>query len=91
MMAERCRDLLEFLDGQGRGSTIVTSQIVINHRYAMIANPHVAVAILDRLVHNTYRSNLAGESLRRQTHVARRVSLGVTLCARRWAGESHMV
>ena len=31
----------------------------------MFANPTVADAILDRLVHNAHRLNLAGESLRK--------------------------
>ena len=59
------RDLLEILDDrQGRGSTIVTSQVEVKHWHEMIANPTVADAILDRLVHSAHRLNLAGESLR---------------------------
>ena len=59
------RDLLEILDDrQGRGSTIVTSQVDVKHWHEMIANPTVADAILDRLVHSAHRLNLAGESLR---------------------------
>jgi DNA replication protein DnaC len=64
--AEQGRDLLEILDDrQGRGSTIVTSQIDVKHWHEMIANPTVADAILDRLVHNAHRLNLAGDSLRK--------------------------
>ena len=60
------RDLLEILDDrQGRGSTIVTSQVAVEHWHDLIANPTVADAILDRLVHNAHRLNLAGESLRK--------------------------
>ena len=52
------RDLLEILDDrQGRGSTIVTSQIDVKHWHEMIANPTVADAILDRLVHSAHRLN----------------------------------
>ena len=62
---EQGRDLLEILDDrQGRGSTIVTSQIDVKHWHEMIANPTVADAILDRLVHSAHRLNLAGESMR---------------------------
>jgi DNA replication protein DnaC len=51
------RDLLEILDDrQGRGSTIVTSQIDVKHWHEMIANPTVADAILDRLVHSAHYS-----------------------------------
>ncbi len=59
------RDLLEILDDrQGRGSTIVTSQVDVKHWHEMIANPTVADAILDRLVHSAHRLNLAGDSMR---------------------------
>lgn len=64
--ADQGRDLLEILDDrQGRGSTIVTSQVDVKHWHEMFANPTVADAILDRLVHNAHRLNLAGESLRK--------------------------
>jgi DNA replication protein DnaC len=64
--ADQGRDLLEILDDrQGRGSTIVTSQVDVKHWHEMFANPTVADAILDRLVHNAHRLNLAGESMRK--------------------------
>jgi DNA replication protein DnaC len=64
--ADQGRDLLEILDDrQGRGSTIVTSQVDVKHWHEMFASPTVADAILDRLVHNAHRLNLAGESLRK--------------------------
>ena len=57
---------MEILDDrQGRGSTIVTSQVEVKHWHELIAGPTVADAILDRLVHNAHRLNLAGESLRK--------------------------
>jgi DNA replication protein DnaC len=60
------RDLLEILDDRhGRGSTIVTSQVDVKHWHEMIANPTVADAILDRLVHNAHRLSLTGESMRK--------------------------
>lgn len=64
--ADQGRDLLEILDDRhGRGSTVVTSQVDVKHWHEMIANPTVADAILDRLVHNAHRLNLAGESIRK--------------------------
>ena len=60
-------------DRQGRGSTIVTSQVDVKHWHEMIVNPTVADAILDRLVHNAHRLNLAGDSLRKGA--AKRVGL----------------
>jgi DNA replication protein DnaC len=69
--AEQGRDLLEILDDRhGRGSTIVTSQVEVKHWHDMIANPTVADAILDRLVHNAHRLTLAGESLRKSSKCA---------------------
>ena len=59
-------DLLEILEErQGRGSTIVTSQIPLDQWHEVIGDPTLADAILDRLVHNAHRLTLSGESLRR--------------------------
>ena len=60
------RDLLEIIDDRhGRGSTIVTSQLPVEHWHEAIGNPTVADAILDRLVHNACRLTLKGDSLRK--------------------------
>lgn len=61
------RDLLEILeDRHGRGSTIVTSQLPVEHWHEAIGDPTLADAILDRLVHNAHRPQLSGESMRRK-------------------------
>lgn len=61
------RDLLEIVeDRYERRSTIVTSQVPVDRWYEIIGNPTIADAILDRLVHNAYRIELSGESLRKQ-------------------------
>ena len=61
------RDLLEIIeDRYERRSTIVTSQIPVDHWYEIIGNPTIADAILDRLVHNAYRIELTGDSMRKQ-------------------------
>jgi DNA replication protein DnaC len=66
LTVEQGRDLLEILDDRhGRGSAIVTRQVDVKHWHDMIANPTVADAILDRLVHNAHRLTLTGESLRK--------------------------
>ena len=50
------RDLLEILDDRhGRGSTIVTSQLPVDHWHEAVGDPTLADAILDRLVHNAHR------------------------------------
>ncbi len=60
------RDLLEILDDRhGTRSTIVTSQLSVDRWHDAIVDPTLADAILDRLVHNSYRINLQGESLRK--------------------------
>ncbi len=66
------RDLLEILeDRHGRGSTIVTSQLPVDHWHEAIGDPTLADAILDRLVHNAHRLLLSGESLRRRVNVTK--------------------
>ena len=68
------RDMLEIIDDrQGRGSTIITSQLAVEHWHDIIANPTIADAILDRLVHNAHRLNLKGESIRKTS--AKRLGL----------------
>jgi len=60
------REFLELLDDrQGRGATLITSQFPVSQWHEMIADATVADAILDRLVHNAYRIELKGESLRK--------------------------
>ena len=60
------RDLLEILDDRhNRKSTLVTSQLPIPKWHDYIAEPTLADAILDRLVHNAYRLELKGESMRK--------------------------
>jgi DNA replication protein DnaC len=66
MTAEQRRDLLEVIDDRhGRGSTIVTSQLPVEHWHEIIGDPTIADAILDRLVHNAHKLALKGESLRK--------------------------
>lgn len=60
------REFLEMLDDrQGRGATLITSQFPISQWHEVIADPTVADAILDRLVHNAYRIEIKGESMRK--------------------------
>jgi DNA replication protein DnaC len=64
-VAER-RDLLEVVeDRHGASSTIVTTQLPIEHWHENIRDPTIADAILDRLVHNAHKINLKGESMRK--------------------------
>jgi len=65
------RDLLEILDDRhNRKSTLVTSQLPLDTWHDYIGEPTLADAILDRLVHNAFKLNLKGESMRkRNTHL----------------------
>ena len=60
------RDLCEILEERyGRRSTLLTSQVPVDKWHEVIGDPTYADAILDRLVHNAHRIDLAGDSLRR--------------------------
>jgi DNA replication protein DnaC len=59
------RQFLEILDDrQGHGATMITSQFPVAQWHDVIADPTVADAILDRLVHNAYRLEFGGKSMR---------------------------
>ena len=50
------RDLLEILeDRHNLKSTLVTSQMPVEHWHELIGDPTLADAILDRLIHNSHR------------------------------------
>jgi DNA replication protein DnaC len=60
------RDFLEICDDRyQRKSLILTSQMPVAHWHEQIGDPSVADSILDRLVHNAYRIELHGESIRK--------------------------
>lgn len=60
-------DLLEILeDRHGLKSTLVTSQLPIDHWHEQIGDPTLADAILDRLVHSAHKIKLNGDSMRKK-------------------------
>jgi len=60
------RDLLEILDDRyGRTATMVVTQVPVSEWHARIPDPTLADAILDRLIHNAYRLELKGDSMRK--------------------------
>jgi DNA replication protein DnaC len=66
LTSEQRRDLLEIVDDRHqRGSTIITSQVPVERWHDVIADPTIADAILDRLVHNAHRLELKGDSMRK--------------------------
>jgi len=59
-------DLLDILeDRHGSKSTLVTSQLPVQQWHGAIGDATLADAILDRLLHNSHRLQLKGESMRR--------------------------
>ena len=63
----QCRDLLEVIeDRHGLKSTIIASQLPVKNWHDVMMDPTLADAILDRLVHNAYKINFNGESMRKQ-------------------------
>jgi DNA replication protein DnaC len=71
LTADQRRDLLEIIDDRHEmRSVIITSQVPIEQWYEIIGDPTIADAILDRLIHNAYRIELTGESLRKKQNPA---------------------
>lgn len=67
LAADTVRDLLEILDDRyDRKSTLITSQMPVDQWHAYLGDRTVADAILDRLLHNSYRLALKGESMRKR-------------------------
>jgi DNA replication protein DnaC len=64
--AEQRRILLELLDDRyDRTATLIASQLPTELWYDNLGDPTLADAILDRIVHNSYRLELKGDSLRK--------------------------
>lgn len=64
--ADHAGHLLELLEDRYQtSSTIMISQLPVKEWYNMIGNATVADALLDRLIHNSHRIELGGESMRK--------------------------
>lgn len=64
---QAANDLMDVVDDRaGVRSTIVSSQLPVSDWHHLIADPSIADAVLDRLVHRSVRIELTGESLRRR-------------------------
>jgi len=62
------RDFMEVVEDRYElGATIIASQCPIGDWHPNIGDPTLADAICDRLLHNSYRIELRGDSLRRPT------------------------
>lgn len=66
MTAQEARDILEVIEDRYQlRSTIISSQLPVDQWHELIADPTVADAILDRLLHNAHAISLKGESMRK--------------------------
>ena len=62
----QARDLLEILDDRyGRCATMVVTQVPAADWHIRVPDPTLSDAILDRLIHNAYRLELQGVSMRK--------------------------
>jgi DNA replication protein DnaC len=69
-MDEQCKlMLLELLeDRYGHASTIITSQLSVSHWHDLIASSTIADAICDRLIHNSQKIEIEGDSMRKRSN-----------------------
>ena len=66
--AQAASDVMDVVDDRaGLRSTIVTSQLPVAEWHGVIADPSIADALLDRLVHHAVRIEMKGGSMRKQT------------------------
>ncbi len=66
LTGQQRRDLMEIVeDRYQNGSIMITSQLPVEAWHDLVGEPTIADAILDRIVHNAYRLELDGESLRK--------------------------
>jgi len=73
---QQAADLLEVVeDRHQRHATIVTSQLPIKQWHEALGEPTIADAILDRLLSNSHRFELSGESLRRPENLVAETSV----------------
>jgi DNA replication protein DnaC len=67
LKATEARDLLEIVeDRTNQSSLIVTSQLPIKDWHGYLHNATIADAILDRIVHNSYKIEIEGPSQRKE-------------------------
>ena len=70
---EQRHDLLEIVeDRYDRRSLLVAGQLPVAHWHEVIGDPTLADAILDRFIHNAYKIDLKGDSMRKKKGKANR-------------------
>jgi DNA replication protein DnaC len=69
-LAARMAILQIMEDRHGKGSTIITSQLPVSKWYEYLADPTLADAILDRILHQAHRFELKGGSMRKRKNLS---------------------
>jgi DNA replication protein DnaC len=60
------REILDLVEERYNASScIIVSQLPVDHWHEVLVDPTMADAILDRLVHSSYKISLRGDSMRR--------------------------
>lgn len=68
LLPQEARDLLDLLDLRYcKASCLFATQLPVEHWHQQIQEPTLADAILDRIVHDSLRLVLKGESMRKLT------------------------
>ena len=58
----------------GKSSVIITSQVPVNKWHDIIGENTIADAILDRIVHDSHRIDMKGESMRKRLTIKKQES-----------------
>jgi len=66
-------------DRHGKRSTIIASQLPVSAWHEVIGEQTIADAILDRMVHNSLRIDLKGESLRKKNTISEKKTKNETI------------
>ncbi len=68
LSASDSRELLEVIDDRSQvRSSVIASQLPLEHWHSSMADPTVADATLDRLIHNAHKIELNGDTMRKKT------------------------
>jgi DNA replication protein DnaC len=74
--AQNRSTLMEIIeDRHSKSSTIITSQIPVSKWHEIIGEQTIADAILDRIVHDSHRIEMKGESLRKKIQLKNEVEI----------------
>jgi DNA replication protein DnaC len=66
LSSTECNELLEIFEERfNKSSTIISSQLPLEHWTHALTEPTLADAILDRIVHNAHKIFMKGESMRK--------------------------